>query len=194
MTHDAMPAYGLWGLVIINTAVFVIFAFSFTKPKTKRDWRSFGAFSAFLMRKSAGPFFALAGVRTDVTGPALGEMLKEAAGMSTRPLSNDALNLAKDNLVRSLPGDFETDQSTVGSFATLYIYQLGLDYWAKYPALINAIDGATVQSTAAKYLAADRLHVVAVGDKAKILPQFEKLDASLGTPEIRDADGNVQKQ
>jgi len=34
MTHDTMPAYGLWGLVIINTAVFVIFAFSFTKPKT----------------------------------------------------------------------------------------------------------------------------------------------------------------
>ena len=40
MTHDAMPAYGLWGLVIINTAAFVIFAFSFTKPKTSRDWRS----------------------------------------------------------------------------------------------------------------------------------------------------------
>jgi len=51
MTHDAMPAYGLWGLVIINTAVFVIFAFSFAKPKTSRDWRSFGAFSAFIVRQ-----------------------------------------------------------------------------------------------------------------------------------------------
>src|SRR5215469_2301646 len=49
MTHDAVPAYGLWGLVIINTAVFVIFAFSFTKPKTSRDWRSFSAFSAFIV-------------------------------------------------------------------------------------------------------------------------------------------------
>jgi len=49
MTHDTLPAYGLWGLVIINTAVFVIFAFSFTKPKTSRDWRSFGAFSAFIV-------------------------------------------------------------------------------------------------------------------------------------------------
>jgi len=49
MTRDAIPAYGLWGLVIINTAVFVIFAFSFTKPKTSRDWRSFGAFSAFIV-------------------------------------------------------------------------------------------------------------------------------------------------
>ena len=43
------PAYGLWPLVIINAAVFIIFAFSFSKPRTARDWRSFGAFSAFLV-------------------------------------------------------------------------------------------------------------------------------------------------
>src|SRR3989304_169783 len=41
--------YGLWSLVIISSAIFIIFAFSFTKPKTSRDWRSFGAFSAFLV-------------------------------------------------------------------------------------------------------------------------------------------------
>lgn len=43
------PAYGLWPLVFINAAVFIIFAFSFTKPRTPRDWRSLGAFSAFLV-------------------------------------------------------------------------------------------------------------------------------------------------
>ena len=43
------PAYGLWLLVIINIAVFVIFAFSFARPRNARDWRSFGAFSAFLV-------------------------------------------------------------------------------------------------------------------------------------------------
>jgi len=44
-----VPAYGLWPLVIINSLVFIIFAFSFTKPSTARDWRSFGAFSAFIV-------------------------------------------------------------------------------------------------------------------------------------------------
>lgn len=44
-----IPAYGLWTLVVINSAVFIIFAFSFTKPRSARDWRSFGAFSAFLV-------------------------------------------------------------------------------------------------------------------------------------------------
>ena len=46
---NPMPAYGLWSLVIINSLVFIIFAFSFAKPQSRRDWRSFGAFSAFLV-------------------------------------------------------------------------------------------------------------------------------------------------
>ena len=46
---DVASEYGLWSLVIINSLVFIIFAFSFFKPQTKRDWRSFSAFSAFLV-------------------------------------------------------------------------------------------------------------------------------------------------
>jgi protein-S-isoprenylcysteine O-methyltransferase Ste14 len=41
--------YGLWSLVVINSAIFIMFAYSFFKPQTSRDWRSFGAFSAFLV-------------------------------------------------------------------------------------------------------------------------------------------------
>jgi protein-S-isoprenylcysteine O-methyltransferase Ste14 len=46
MSHEA---YGLWTLVLLNSAIFILFAFSFFKPRTARDWRSFGAFSAFLL-------------------------------------------------------------------------------------------------------------------------------------------------
>ena len=42
-------AYGLWSLVVLNSVLFIFFAFTFFKPKTGRDWRSFGAFSAFLV-------------------------------------------------------------------------------------------------------------------------------------------------
>ncbi len=51
MNHDGqdIPAYGLWALVVINSAVFILFAFSFFKPKTKRDWRTFGSFAAFIV-------------------------------------------------------------------------------------------------------------------------------------------------
>lgn len=43
------PAYGLWALVVLNSAVFIVFAFSFTRPRTGRDWRSLGGFVAFVV-------------------------------------------------------------------------------------------------------------------------------------------------
>jgi protein-S-isoprenylcysteine O-methyltransferase Ste14 len=51
MNHPAgsPPAYGLWSLVAINTLVFILFAFSFFKPSTRRDWRALGGFSAFIV-------------------------------------------------------------------------------------------------------------------------------------------------
>lgn len=48
MNH-AESAYGLWWLVIINSAIFIMFAFSFFKTATARDWRTFSAFSAFII-------------------------------------------------------------------------------------------------------------------------------------------------
>ena len=46
--HDT-SAYGLWTLVILNSIIFIFFAFSFVKPRTEYDWRSLGAFSAFIV-------------------------------------------------------------------------------------------------------------------------------------------------
>ena len=48
MSQEA-PAYGLWLLVIFNSAIFIMFAYSFFKPQTTRDWRTFSAFSAFII-------------------------------------------------------------------------------------------------------------------------------------------------
>ena len=49
MSTEHPQAYGLWSLVVINSLVFIIFAFSFAKPRNVRDWRSLGAFSAFIV-------------------------------------------------------------------------------------------------------------------------------------------------
>lgn len=44
-----LPEYGLWSVVIINSLIFILFALSFTRPRTSQDWRSLGAFSAFIV-------------------------------------------------------------------------------------------------------------------------------------------------
>jgi protein-S-isoprenylcysteine O-methyltransferase Ste14 len=49
MLVEIESPYGLWSMVLINSLVFIIFAFSFAGPRSARDWRSFGAFSAFIV-------------------------------------------------------------------------------------------------------------------------------------------------
>nr|WP_245915670.1 isoprenylcysteine carboxylmethyltransferase family protein [Bacteriovorax stolpii] len=49
MNQSEGSAYGLWSLAVINALIFIFFAFSFFKPHSKRDWRTFSTFSAFIV-------------------------------------------------------------------------------------------------------------------------------------------------
>lgn len=49
MDPGAHADYGLWSIAAINSALFIVFAFSFWRPRTSTDWRAFGGFSAFLV-------------------------------------------------------------------------------------------------------------------------------------------------
>jgi protein-S-isoprenylcysteine O-methyltransferase Ste14 len=44
-----LSAYGHWQVVAVNSLIFLIFVFSFFQPSTRRDWRTFGSFSAFII-------------------------------------------------------------------------------------------------------------------------------------------------
>jgi hypothetical protein len=46
---ERMTDYGLWSLVIVNSLIILIFAFSFFRPQTRREWRTFGTFAAFVV-------------------------------------------------------------------------------------------------------------------------------------------------
>jgi zinc protease len=153
---------------------------------------TYGAFSVFQYRKGPGPFYVTTGVRTDVTGPAVEEILHEVARIQAAPVTADELSLGRDALVRSLPGYFETTQSAVATIAGTYVYDLGLDYYTRYPGQINGVTAAGVQDVAKRYLVPTKFVVIAVGDRAKIGPQLQKLN--LGGMELRDADGKLSKK
>ena len=70
------------------------------------------------------------------------------------------------------------------SFATLFVYNLGLDYYSKYIERIGAIDAAAVHTAASRHLVPERMLVVAVGDRQKIEADLEKLN--LGAMEVRE--------
>jgi zinc protease len=148
---------------------------------------TYGAYSQFVFRRAAGPFLVASGVRTDVTAPAVSEILREVQRMRDAGVMPEELSMAKDSLVRSLPSQFETSESTTASTANIYVYDLGADYYSKLPSRLAAVTADQVKAVSAKYLVPEKLIVVAAGDRAKISGELQKLN--LGRVELRDANG-----
>lgn len=174
-------------LEVMNAALGGLFSSRINMNLREEHGYTYGAGSIFRYRRGNGPFFVFTSVRTDVTGPAVKEIFKEIERMVAVPLTADELALSKDSLVRSLPGQFETSGQAVASFANTYVYGLGLDYFARLPLQINAVDVAAVQDVARRYLVPSRMVTVAVGDRARIESQLQ--EAGLKNIERRDPDG-----
>jgi zinc protease len=152
----------------------------------EKNGYTYGANSQFTFRRAAGSFQVGSGVRTDVTAPAVNEILNELKGVLERPLSAEELDTAKDGLANSLPGAFETNANAVANYSNVFTYDLGLDYYANYAEQVHAVTLAQTQTVAKKYIVPDRMVIVAVGDKAKIEPELKKLNLPI---EYRDAEG-----
>jgi len=178
-------------LQVMNMALGGLFSSRINMNLREEHGYTYGAGSAFVYRRAAGPFYVATGVRTDVTGPAVSEIFKEIVRTTETPLSAEELARAKDSLVRSLPGAFETSRGVVGNLSNIYVYDLGLDYFSRYPERMSAVTADMAEAAAKKYLVPGKMLVVAVGDRAKIEPQLRKLN--LGREELRDADGNLVK-
>ena len=128
-------------------------------------------------------------VRTDVTAPAVTEIFKELRAMAQQPIPEPNCRRRRSSSSARCRRGSRRQRNAAASYAIPYIYDLGLDYWSGYPKEIATVNAATAQAAAKKYLQADRMIAVAVGDRAKIQPELEKLN--LGTIQIRNADADV---
>jgi zinc protease len=172
---------------VMNNSLGGMFSSRINLNLREQHGYTYGAGSQFVFRKGAGPFVVASAVRTDVTAPAVSEILKEVQGMLDKPMSREELTMSKDSLARSVPGRFETSGQAAGSFSDVFVYDLGLDYFSKYPDRISAVSSEHALAVARKYLVPGRMIIVAVGDRAKIEAELKKLN--LGPIEIRDAEG-----
>jgi zinc protease len=172
---------------IMNIALGGLFSSRINMNLREQHGYTYGAYSGFSFRRTPGPFQIESGIRTDVTAPAVSEILLEIRGLTERPVSDDELKRAKDSLAHSLPGAFESNANAVSNFSNVFIYDLGLDYYSRYVEQVNAVTAGQTLEMARKYMVPGEMVVVAVGDRAKIEPGLKKLN--LGAIEIRDADG-----
>ena len=173
-------------IVVMNEVLGGLFSSRINLNLREEHGYTYGAGSRFNFRRGAGPFVVSTGVRTDVTAPAVGEIFKEIRKIRETPITPGEMQMAKDSLTRSLPGGFQTSGGTVRRYADVFIYDLGLDYFEKSASRVNAVTAQDALAAAKKYIAPERLVVIAVGDRAQIEPALRKLD--IAPVEVRDED------
>jgi zinc protease len=149
---------------------------------------TYGSFSFFVYRRAAGAFGAGGGMRSDATGPAVQEILKEMDRIRSSTPTDEELTLAKGSFAQSLAGRFETGEEVANTVGELFVYDLPLDYYQQLPATISAVTSEDVQRMAQKYIHPENAVVIGAGDRSKIEDQLKKL--SIGDVEVRDYDGS----
>lgn len=143
---------------------------------------TYGAGAGFDLRRGAGPFSARAAVNTEVTIPAIREMLRELERMRDEPVTDDELRAARDFLVGVFPLRFETPGPVVGAIAGLTVHELPDDELTRYRAGIDAVTAADVLAVARDHVDLDRAAIVLVGDVDAIGSDLET--AGFGPVEV----------
>jgi zinc protease len=155
-------------VTVMNTMLGGLFSSRINMNLREEHGYTYGAFSFYWFYRGIGPFISYAMVRQDVTAPATEQLFKELDGIHARPPSETELRMAKDNIIRSLPGNFESAFGVNAQLADLWSFGLPLDYYMRLPSQIEGVTSADAQAAAAKYVQPENLLVIAVGDKSKI--------------------------
>jgi predicted Zn-dependent peptidase len=132
-----------------------------------------------------GAWLSSTSVRTEVTEPALRDLMAEIAEMRDTPVPAKELADSKRALVATFALSLESPQRILGYSIDRWELGLPADYYDTYPARVSAVTAAQAQAAAKKYWDPNRLQIVAVGDASKI----RDILAKFGTVEVYDADG-----
>ena len=129
---------------------------------------TYGIGSGFTAAKNFNHFTVSTSVRTDVTEPALTELLAQFADIRDRAVPADELADAKSAIVASFVLGLESPGSVLSRWLEQRQYNLPEDYWDTYAAKVTAVSAEDVQRVAKKYVPLDNVQIIAVGDVAKI--------------------------
>jgi zinc protease len=150
----------------------------------ERHGYTYGSGSTMEMNRWAGVFSASAEVRNEVTVPAIQEILGEITRLDNEPVPEPELAMQRQYLAGNYLLSLESPLRTAERVQAIDLYGLPADYFKTYARRVGDVSAATVQMLAKKYLVADEMSVVVVGEAKEIKTPLEKL----GTVKVYDTD------
>jgi zinc protease len=143
---------------------------------------TYGAHASFDPRRAAGPFTARAAVQTEVTVPAIRELLAQLDRIRDAAPGEDELREVKNYLVGVFPLRFETTGGVAAAIEPLAVYELPDDYWQTYRQRLEAVTPDDVRQVAAELIQPERLLILLSGDASRLREELES--AAFGPLEV----------
>ncbi len=139
-----------------------------------KGW-TYGARSSFSGDEFSGNFEFSSGIKADATDSALGEVVRELKDYSASGITDDELKFMKSAIGQRDALRYETGLQKAGFIRNILDYNLPADYTVQQAKIIKAMTKKDIDALAKKWIKPDKLNMLLVGDKAKILPGLQKM-------------------
>jgi zinc protease len=135
---------------------------------------TYGAFSRFNYFKDNAIFYVSTSAGIENTGKAVAEIIKEL-NLIKEGVTEKELDFAKSSTIRKFPSNFETNRQVAYNLTTKYLYNLPDDYYDTYIDKIRNVSINEVNKAALDHIHPEKLTILIVGDKNKLIPQLKEI-------------------
>jgi zinc protease len=139
-----------------------------------KGW-TYGARSGFDADEYGGGFEFSSAIRADATDRALVEGMKELKQYTAGGISDQELTFMKSSMGQRDALRYETPGQKAAFIGRILDYNLPADYVEQQNKILKSITKAEIDKVTKKYVQPDKMNILLVGDKAKILAGVKKL-------------------
>ncbi len=111
----------------------------------------------------AGAWQVTAGVSPANLQRAIDLILQELRRFTQEPVTQEELQDSQANYIGQMPLSLESNAGVVNALLKIERFQLGLDYYQRYPDLVETVNTEMVLETARSYWHLDRLAMISAG-------------------------------
>jgi predicted Zn-dependent peptidase len=176
-------------LSVLNTYLGGYFRSQLSQKLREEKSYTYGVSSEFGARLFPGPFTVGTSVGSEVTAPAIEDILEEIKKVSTTLIPDDRFNEVKNYVMGNFPMTIQTPAQVAGFLSTLKLCGMPMNYYDDYIPSIQKITQEDLREVAKKYLDVSKMSIVVSGDNKTVAPTLTKF----GKVEVVDADGNPIK-
>jgi zinc protease len=151
-----------------------------------KGW-TYGARSRFEGDKYTGTFTFSSGIKASATDSALSEVIRELKEYNKSGIKEEELAFLKKSIGQSDARNYETGIQKAAFVGRMLKYNLPPDFVSQQTRILNSLKREDADAIIKKYIDLDKMNIVLVGDKEKILPGLQRLGYDIVQ---LDADGN----